>query len=254
LYNTPEEDHSVVIRGVSKANIDNLADLQNEFLALSKDPTESNLRNLGTGLAELLRNYRSPALGIGNETIKQTLKDIDTTVTDVNNLQMDYKQRLDIYGKALSNINDITLQLNQQEDHIRLAKLRSIRNYKETLDEYNQVNTRIEDNQIQLDKARQAVANTVWYFNNNELSTRALEKQDPEIFSQWFGKAKEERNNFNQNRGGILRAPDQPTNTVLEKTFKSEEPSPNYLSYLFTFLPVLLVIGILYMLFTRQMR
>ncbi len=40
----------------------------------------------------------------------------------------------------------------------------------------------------------------------------------------------------------------------MEKTFKSEEPSPNYLSYFFTILPVLLVILVLYFIFSRQMK
>ncbi len=186
-------------------------------------------------LDELLRNFRSPALGIGSEGIKQQLKTIEKEVSDANNEQLSLLQRLSLQGKSLDGLQSIVDELNQEEDHVRLGKLRSVRNYKETLDEYNQVNTRLSDNQIQLNKARQSVANVIWYFNNQELSTRALEKQDPELFSQWFAKAKEEWNNFNQNRGGVFRAPDQPLNTVLEKTFKSEEPSPNYFSYLFTY-------------------
>ncbi len=96
--------------------------------------------------------------------------------------------------------------------------------------------------------------NVIWFFNNQEISTRTLEKQDPEVFNQWFAKAKEEWNNFSHNRGGIFRAPDQPLNGVLEKTFKSEEPSPNYFSYLFTLMPVLLVLLVLYLIFARQMK
>jgi cell division protease FtsH len=41
---------------------------------------------------------------------------------------------------------------------------------------------------------------------------------------------------------------------VLEKTFKSEEPSPNYFSYLLTILPVVLVVLLLYFVFSRQMK
>ena len=175
-------------------------------------------------------------------------------MADVASPQADLNRKLQVYSGALSGLKDVIQELNQEEDHIRLTQLRSVRNYKETLDEYNQVNTRLEDNQIQLDKARQAVVNTIWFFNNQELSTRMLEKQDPDTFNQWFGKAKEEWNNFNHNRGGIFRAPDQPLNTVLEKTFKSEEPSPNYFSYLFTLLPVFLVMLVLYLIFARQMK
>ena len=55
-------------------------------------------------------------------------------------------------------------------------------------------------------------------------------------------------------RGGIFKAPDQPLNSVLEKTFKSEEPTPNYISYLFTMLPIFLVLLVLYFVFSRQMK
>ncbi len=253
-YNTPEEDNSVVLKDLPRSNLESLADLQIEFAQAQQNPSNTTLKNLGNGISELLRNFRSPALGIGSETIKQTLKNVDKEVSEANAQQMPVSQRLNLYGKALETLQLTVDELNQEEDHIRLTKLRSVRSYKETLDEYNQLNTRLDDNQIQLDKARQSVAPVIWYFNNQELSTRALEKQDPEVFGQWFAKAKEEWNNFNHNRGGIFRAPDQPLNTVLEKTFKSEEPSPNYFSYLFTMMPVLLVILVLYLIFARQMK
>ncbi len=254
LYNTPEEDYSVILKHLPKKSMDSLADLQAEFNTLQQDPAANQLKNFGNSIENLLRYFRSPLLGIGSESIKQNLKAIDKEVNEANTTQKPVEQRLVIYNKALHQLRDIVGDLSQEEDHVRLTKLRSVRNYKETLDEYHQLNTRLEDNQVQLDKARQAVANVIWYFNNQELSTRALEKQDPEIYSQWFAKAKEEWNNFTQNRGGIFRAPDQPLNTVLEKTFKSEEPSPNYFSYLFTMMPVLLVLLVLYLIFARQMK
>lgn len=253
-YNTPEEDHRVVVATLPKSNIESLIDLQKEYAQAQQNPSSTALKNLGHGIGELLRNFRSPALGIGTETIKQTLKNIDKEVSDANTQEMSASQRLNVYGKALDNVQSIVDELNLEEDHVRLGKLRSVRSYKEALDESNQNTARLADNQIQLDKARQSVANVVWYFNNQELTTRALEKQDPEVYGQWFAKAKEEWNNFAHNHGGIFRAPDQPLNTVLEKTFKSEEPSPNYMSYLFTMMPVLLVILVLYLIFARQMK
>ncbi|WP_039357330.1 ATP-dependent zinc metalloprotease FtsH [Candidatus Protochlamydia amoebophila] len=252
MYNTPEEDQSVVIKDLPKSAVESLVSLEKEYEAARQNPTAESLKNLGNLINELLRNLRSPALGIGSETIKQSLKGIDKEVADSGTASL--SEQLAAYGHALVSLKAIVDELNHEEDHIRLAKLRSVRNYKETLDEYNQINTRLDDNQIQLDKARQSVSNVIWYFNNQELSTKALEKQDPEVYNQWFSKAKEEWANFSHNRGGIFRAPDQPLNAVLEKTFKSEEPSPNYFSYLFTLLPVLLVILVLYMLFARQMK
>lgn len=254
IYNTPEEDNSIVVKAVNRSNVESLPDLQAEYSKTQKELTPPNLKSLGHGISELLRNLRSPALGIGSETIKQTLKNTDKEVSDAANPQIGASERLTIYGKALESIQGVVDDLNHEEDHIRLGKLRAVRTYKESLDEFNQINTRLADNQIQLDKARQAVANVVWYFNNQELTTKALEKQDPEVYGQWFAKAKEEWDNFAHNHGGIFRAPDQPLNTVLEKTFKSEEPSPNYMNYLFTMMPVLLVIMVLYMIFARQMK
>lgn len=254
IYNTPEEDNSIIVKSLPKSNLEGLTELQAEYAKAQRDSSALALKSLGHGISELLRNFRSPALGIGSETIKQTLKTVDKDVSDANSQQMAPAERLGVYGKALDSVQSVVDELNQEDDHVRLGKLRTVRTYKETLDEYNQINTRLADNQIQLDKARQSVANVIWYFNNQELSTKALEKQDPEAFGQWFAKAKEEWDNFVHNHGGIFRAPDQPLNTVLEKTFKSEEPSPNYMSYLFTMMPVLLVILVLYLIFARQMK
>lgn len=254
LYNTPDEDNSVVIKSLPASHTESLANIKNDYTGVAANPTNENVKNLGNSVTELLRGFRSPALGIGSESIKQTLKNIDKDVTDAALPNVTLKQRVDAYKNALDNLQSVVDELNLEEDHVRLIKLRSVRNYKENLEEYNQINSRLDDNQIQLDKARQAVANVIWYFNNKELSTRALEKQDPEVFNQWFAKAKEEWNNFPHNRGGVFRAPDQSLNSVLEKTFKSEEPSPNYFSYLFTLMPVLLVILVLYLIFARQMK
>jgi cell division protease FtsH len=254
LYNTPDEDHSVILKTLSPYKGKDLKALQVEYVQTEQNPTPAAVTNLGNNISDLLRNFRSPTLGIGSESIKQKLRQADKDVADANSGTLSPTQKLATYALALETVQNTVDELNQVEERVRLSKLRSVRTYKEDLDEYSQVNTRLEDNQIQLDKSRQAVANVIWYFNNQELSTRALEKQDPEIYGQWFSKAKEEWNNFNQNKGGFFRAPDQPLNSVLEKTFKSEEPSPNYLSYLFTLLPVLLVLSVLYMIFARQMK
>lgn len=254
LYNMPDRDNSVVIREIPRKDQPNLADLGNQFLTISNNPTEQSLNQFGRSLSDLIRHFRSPVLGIGNEALKQSLKTIDNEVTAVSSGGLGTAEQLAVYQKALGNLQTVVRELNQVEDHVRLGKLRSVRNYKEVADEANQLMGKMEDNQAQLDKMRQAVSNVIWYFNNQEISTRSLEKQDPEQFHQWFINAKEEWENFSQNHGGIFKAPDQPLNMVLEKTFKSEEPTPNYMSYFFTMLPVLLVVMVLYFLFSRQMR
>lgn len=252
IYNTFNKDNSVVIKALPKKNVVSLADLNNQFSSIGSSPAQ--LQNFGKSLSQLISNFRSPVLGIGNEAVKQSLKNIDKEVANANESNVPSAQKKDIYERALGELQAVVDDLNQSEDHIRLSKLRSVRNYKEIVEQDNQLITKLEDNQAQLEKARQSVEHVIWFFNNQELSTKALERQDPEKFNHWFMTAKEEWENFATNRGGFFKAPDQPLNTVLEKTFKSEEPAPNYVNYLFTLLPVLLVILVLYFLFSRQMK
>jgi len=255
FYNAADKDYSITIKELSKKNVVSLADLENQWASVQNSPSDASTQQFGKALTDLVHNFRGPLLGIGNEAIKNTLKDIDRDITGAANASVKkIGERLEIYRKSLDSLHSIVNDLNQVEDHIRLAKLRSVRNYKEVIDEANHLSSKLEDNLAQLDKARQAVAQVIWFFNNKELSTRVLEKQDAEQFNHWFINAKEEWDNFNTNKGGYFKAPDQPLNTVLEKTFKSEEPTPNYLSYLITIMPVLLVILVLYFIFSRQMK
>jgi len=217
-------------------------------------PQLKNNRSLASA-EELIRLFRSPALGIGNEKIKQNLRALALeTQTAAQNPTLSEDKKQEAINNAIAGLEAVVKELNTADDHARLSKLRSVRAYVEGLDNYNRALGELEDNQLQLDKSRNLVSQAIWFFNNQELSTRALEKQDPEAFHQWFLSAKEEWNHFADNRGGSFKAPDQPLNTVLEKTFKSEEPAPNYLSYFFTLLPVLLVLFFLYYIFSRQMK
>lgn len=256
FYNPAQPNTAIIMHETGKkGGVLSLVDLQRQFNTLLNAPSEQQVTQFGNELLSVIQNFRSPLLGIGNESMKQVLKNLDGSVTEaLTNSSLTLDQRLSIYKKTLHDLEGIVNELTTPQDRVRLSMLRSVRNYKQVLDELASVTTALEDNQIQLDKARQAVANVIWFFNNQELSTRALEKQDSEIFNQWFINAKEEWDNFSHNHGGYFKAPDQPLNLVLEKTFKSEEPAPNYLSYFFTILPVLLVILVLYFIFSRQMR
>ena len=251
IYN-PEA--TIIIPKLSRKNIVSLKNLQNQFDTLSKEPAEQGRNEFGLSLLTLVRNFRSPFLGIGNEGIKQTLRSLETDLSNVNESSAKGATKLGLYEKSLAKLQEIVNQLDKPIDGMRLTQLRSVRDYKESLEAYTRVTGKLQDNDVQLDKARIDVANVVWYFNNNELSTRALERQDAETFNQWFQNAKKEWSSFPENKEGIFKAPDQPLNKVLEKTFKSEEPTPNYLSYLFTIMPVLLVVMLLYFVFSRQMK
>ncbi len=247
-------NHRIVIQDVPNMS-GNLVDLENKFNTLKANPQPQTLDQFGQELNAIVTNLRSPMVGIGNEAVKTSLKNLDAQLTKTNELpKTALGPVVAAYGASLAELKSIVNGLNVEENGTRLTKLRSVRDYKEGVDESHLLSSKLEENQIQLDRARQSVANVIWFFNNQELSTRALEKEDSEKFNQWFINAKEEFEGFNHNKGGIFKAPDQPLNKVLEKTFKSEEPSPNYFSYLLTFLPVLLLLGVLYMIFARQMK
>lgn len=255
-YGTPSQDFSVVIDHLpnNKPTV-SLADLKQRFATLTAGSTVQSLDAFGNALSELIKNFRSPYLGIGSESIKLTLKNLDVDITQVtSNSAIPPVNKLAAYNNALATLQDAVDQLNKVFNRTRLAPLRSVRSYKNTVEQLSQVQVQLDDNSAQLDKARHNVANVIWYFNNKELSTRSLEKADPDQYEQWFLTAKEEWDHFPANRGGYFKAPDQPLNTVLEKTFKSEEPTPNYINYLFPLLPVLLVVSLLYFLFSRQMK
>jgi cell division protease FtsH len=252
IYNTPDKENSIVIKSIADNEMINFHELQQRFEKLTENSSETDLLNFDKDLITLIRAFRSPTLGIGSEEMKQQLRTLEDESTNIKKLPA--AQQISFYRSALYQMQGIIGTLDRIDQNIRLLSLRSVRNYAVDLDQYNQITEDLEKNESQLDKARQAVSQVIWFFNNQELSSRALEKQDPEAFSHWFAQAKEEWEDFAANKGAFFKAPDQPRNTVLEKTFKSEEPSPNYFSYLFTVLPVLLVVLLLYFVFSRQMK
>lgn len=244
LYDTPERENAVVIKSLSDKEISSLPVLQQKLETIYFDPSDFNQE-----LTSLLQAFRSPSLGIGNESMKQQLKDLEGKLG-----QSVVQDKKELFKEVLGQMQVVVNQLNQEQDSVRLANLRSVRSYKQDLQRYVAVSQELAKNNALLEKARQGVSDFVWFFNNQEMSSRILERQDTEQFKQWFGEAKKEWNIFTQEKGTAFKAPDQPRNTVLDKTFKNEEPSPNYFSYFLTILPVLLVIFLLYMMFSRQMK
>lgn len=252
IFDTPDSENAIIIRSLTGKDVLSLKELDKRFEKLVENPTDAALHNFDKDLLTVIQEYRSAALGIGNEQYKQDLKALENKASEITKLSS--AEQINFYREALHHIKGITIALNTSENGVRLLDLRSVRNYMNTLEQYNQVSDELAKNEVQLDKARQAVAQVIWFFNNQEVSSRALEKQDPEVYSHWFSEAKEEWEDFGANKGTVFRAPDQPRNAVLEKTFKSEEPSPNYFSVLLTILPVLLVVMLLYFVFSRQMK
>lgn len=261
-YDLPERQNAIVIKEAPTKEMINLRDLNarlSSLVATAKQNSaapqlEDETKAFEINLLTLIDTFRSPVLGIGAESTKQELKTLYKEVQDTRTTNTPAAEKLAQYEPVLTQLQAIADRLNQPVDNVRLSELRSVRQYKEELERYVSVTSQLEQNEVQLEKARAAVASVIWFFNNQELSTRALEKQDPEVYSHWFAGAKDEWDNFKVNQGLYFKAPDQPRNLVLEKTFKSEEPAPNYLSYLFTLLPIVLVVLLLYFVFSRQMK
>lgn len=260
-YDVPERKNVIVIKGVPSSDVMNLKKLRSQLGDLSRQinttpaaSLQQQLQTLGSDVITLLQSFQSPVLGIGAEGLKQELKTLSKETLDLQTQNLPLSNQIAVYDKILSQLQGVVDTLNQPVNGIRLTDLRSVRQYKEELERYVQLTSDLDQNEAQLDKARQSVANVIWYFNNQELSTRALERQDPETYSHWFANAKTEWDNFKYNRGLSFKAPDQPRNVVLEKTFKSEEPAPNYLSYLVTILPIVMIVLLLYFVFSRQLK
>lgn len=251
-YDTLDRVGSIILKETNAKDIVSLPLVQKTLSLAKQFPTPDSLDSVFKEMRDLISALRSPALGIGVESLKQELKALDQLLTSSSNGSLE--QQLVAYKGIADRLSLFIKDLGMENEGVRLGALRSVRNYVEESQHLSQVSQDLEQNTALLDKARQKVASVIWYFNNQELSTKTLEKQDPEVFSYWFAQAKQEWENFEANHGLAYRAPDQPRNTVLEKTFKSQEPAPNYFSYVLTLLPVVLVILFLYFIFSRQMK
>ncbi|MEF9497389.1 ATP-dependent zinc metalloprotease FtsH [Chlamydia sp. 04-14] len=243
---------ALVVQGSNNFQIINLRSLEQRYQTLPR--SSESLRTFGSDLYELIGKYLSPALGVGSESLKRELKDLYQQVELSLTQSMDAEQLGILYQKVLGSLQRISSSLALSDNGERFGQLRSVRLYREERSKYEKLVEDSQINQAQLDKLRGELSQVVWYFNNQELSSRALEKQDPEVFAHWFSGAKQEWEGFSHNRTLTFKAPDQPRNLVLEKTFKSEEPAPHYIGYLFTFLPIILVLVFVYFVFSRQVR
>jgi len=255
LYDTSERKNAVVITSLPEKREMSLTDLQSLYKEVAANPTAASVHNFGERLEKLIQGYKSPVLGIGNEGMKQELRAAESSVSETLGGSLTSEEALAHYQPGLLTLAKITTTLNQDQNNVRLQGLRSVRNYMVDLNQYSESFAALDENESQLVKSRQSVANVTWFFNNRELSTKALEKQSSEEFTLWFTHTKSEWEAFSGNKGTLFKAPDQPRSLVLEKTFKSQEPSPNYLSYIFlTIFPVVIVILLLYFIFSRQMK
>ncbi len=252
LFDTLDRDGSIVIKNLSESAGTSLPQAKKALQLANQAQLIEATETARREIRELVSALRSGALGLGSETMKQELKALDSTIFNI--ADMTPEQQLSSLKSVFLQVSSLITEIGREQDGVRLAPLRSVRNYVDELKQYSDLSSNLEKNIALLEKARSKVSHANWFFNNQELTTRSLEKQDPEIYGHWFHQAKEEWDHFPVNKGLSYRAPDQPRNAVLEKTFKSQEPSPNYFSYILTLLPVILVFVFLYFIFSRQMK
>lgn len=250
-FDTTDRSSAVIVKEIAPVNV-SLSSAYRMIDLAKAAPSVDSADVAFKELRELIVLLRSPALGIGNEGLKTELKTLDQQL--LSGTYLPIEQQIALYETIAGRVNSLLSYLGSEHDGIRLSALRSVRSYVDEFQQYSKVSSELEKNVTQLDKARQKVSSVIWYFNNQEMSTRNLEKQDADTFGFWFAQARQEWENFDFNKGLTYRAPDQPRNTVLEKTFKSQEPSPNYFSVVLTLLPVVMVILFLYFIFSKQMK
>lgn len=256
-FDTPDSSNALVIKEIpSKAgSLVTLPQVKKELDALSSERSQERLLNVGQTLTSLLGEYRSEQLGIGDERLKKELGDANKKLSAASqSTSMGYSERLQEYNQVFATIESVSAQLNNPIEGVRGSGIRHVRVYLEQVEKLSVVNTDARKNALQLSKARGKVSSFIWFYNNTEISTKELEQKNPSEYQRWFSHANKEWVAFEANKGYAFRAPDQPRTLALEKTFKTEEPAPNYFSYLFTFMPILLVGLLLYFIFTRQMK
>ncbi len=254
-YDMVGKQGAITILELSSSKVISLEDLKRRLLELQNTVSSEQVTLFGQDLLALIQGFRSPVLGIGNEPIKQRLVLLEREASVTAQSSLSIQNKLAEFQLALGSLSEIVSELNKDTQNIRLLQLRSVRNYKSVLDQYAVLAEKFDKNVAELDKARQSVSSVIWFFNDKELSTTALEKQDSEAYSLWYAQAKQEWSRFSSaNKGMLFKVPDQPHNRVLDRTFKSEQPAPNYGSYLLTLMPVILVVLLLYFVFSRQMK
>jgi cell division protease FtsH len=250
----PKGLQKIVVQQKDDLKIPSLEDLKQRFVTLKNAPTLQSIEDYNQELQNLVLAFRSQRLGIGAETEKNNLRGLENDLRAARITKNSQEADFALFDYVLTSLDEIVATSFQWKENMRFSSLRSIRNYNEALVEYSDIQAKLQNTDIKLDKAREKVRDVVWYYENNELSTRALERQNSESYLHWFVNAKEEWEGFPKNKAGFFKAPDQPLNKVLEKKFKSEEPSGAYTSSLIMVIFTMATLGFLYYLFSKQMK
>lgn len=247
-------NEGIVIKSLSPKEVVSIKDVETSLEKARLNPTNANISQLNAQLSTLVQLFRSSKLGIGTESIKRELADVQATITGANAKSLTNTEKLAIYDKGLDKVVVVSNQLNQEVNGVRLGALRSVRNYNEDFEKFHTSTEKLDNNSMRLDRARKNVSAVTWLFNNKEVSTKALEKQDSETFSHWFSQAESEWKNFDSNKGLAFEAVDQPRTLALEKNFTSQEQSQGYFNLFVTIIPIAIMLLLLYYVFAKQMK
>lgn len=249
--NSTEAQQALVLNEISKDPIPSLGQMTARWNQARADSKAS-----GQFVAELidwLGLLSSPNLGIAADSLKQQLRASLKELELLGDSRESSKVEPAV-AKVLHNIEQVLSSLDDVEGDWRFIKLRSIRELRDIHQKKELVGQRLAQVRALLDKQRPLVKDVIWFFNNKELSAASLEQQEADEYAHWFERARAEWDRFPLNKSAFFKASDQPNYLVLERTFKSEEVSINYLGILFPFLPVILIGLLIYFMFARQAK
>jgi cell division protease FtsH len=135
LFNTPQLDNSITIRQVDESNVVSLAEMQKRIASLT---SIDQLDAYRADLIKLVQEYRSSVLGIGDEPMKEQLRDLEVSLAGMQSpdTKVTAEQQLAVFKDTIITIRKISSDLNSLQNNVRLSQLRSVRNYKALLDQY----------------------------------------------------------------------------------------------------------------------
>ncbi|MBM3195810.1 MAG: ATP-dependent zinc metalloprotease FtsH [Chlamydiae bacterium] len=227
--------NGIVIRTPPKLQFKTFQQIETSFLA------GGNEEKLRSDLDQIIDTLLSSKISIYHKGIRSSLKGAKSL-----NLA-------DALVAVKSTIDD----LNKEEQDLRLLPTRSVRNYKHYLAEWRLNVQNLAETQEKLDTVRSKVKDITWYYNDAAMSSFKLEetaRSNPDQYARWFNQARSEWDAFEMNRGSAFTVYSQQRNMVLDTTFKTEEPTPGYINYIFTLMPLILIISLLYFIFSRQIK
>lgn len=244
-------------KDLQKESLISLRDVEEGYILarqLKGAAQQSELSSLRENLSALIASFMAPSTGLGLESAKVSLRQADTLLRSIQGDTPSVEERLTTYNQVIQLLQRMVAQVAILKDHGHLQDLRQVRSYLLNLKQQKETTALLDKNQLQLDKAKGAVQDQLWYFGNQKLTTRQLENVDSEAYSAWFQQAKGAMDHFEENKGLTFSTPNEKRNLVIEENFRSEEPAPNYIGYLFTLMPVILLLSLLYFVFSRQMK